>query len=390
MASVPDPVPRDRPAVAAGADPGSRRGGGTRHEPAGYADGAAPGRRLFASFSAGSLGVAIGFGIVAAVMFSPIFVSFPILLGRTLFLAMLMLLTFVAAQHVPERRLPRWLPRWLFTLVAVALAAPLGTFLIYLGSLGGDLGAFLKSEPHVRGSVLIACAGLVLGLLITLTALVREREARARSQALLFELERSRLERQALDARLAVLTAQIEPHFLFNTLANVQALVEGGSPRAAPVLQSLIAYLRAAMPRLHEGEATVGRELALVRAYLELMAMRMPDRLRYTLVTDPALDAESFPPMALLTLVENAVRHGADPSEAGAEIEVGTRKDEREGTQRLWVSDTGPGLADHAAPGTGLANLRERLLGHFGGRAELRLSENVPHGLRAEIVVRAA
>jgi hypothetical protein len=347
-------------------------------------------RRVIASLNAGSLGVSIGFGLTAAVMFSPIFVSFPVLLGRTLFLAMLLLLTFVGAQHLPERWLPPWLPRWLFTLVAVALAAPLGTFLIYLASVGGDLAAFLDSEPRVRGFILIAGAGLILGMIITLTAQVREREARARSQALQFELERSRLERQALDARLALLTAQIEPHFLFNTLANVQALVEGGSPRAAPVLQSLIAYLRAAMPRLHEADPTVGRELALVRAYLELMAMRMPDRLRHSLATDSSLDAEPFPSMALLTLVENAVRHGADPSESGADIEVGTRRDPATGALHLWVADTGPGLGEHAAPGTGLANLRERLLGLYGGRAELQLTENVPHGLRAEIVVRPA
>ena len=375
-------------------DPGP---GGTAHSPKGPRAGggneaahADLTRRVIASLNVGSLGVAIGFGITAAAIFSPIFVSFPILLGRTLFLAMLLLLTFVGAQHLPERWLPRWLPRWLFTLLAVALAAPLGTFLIYLASVGGDLGAFLKSEPRVRGFILITCAGLILGLIITLTALVREREARARSQALQFELERSRLERQALDARLALLTAQIEPHFLFNTLANVQALVDGGSPRAAPVLQSLIAYLRAAMPRLHEGEPTIGRELALVRASLELMAMRMPDRLRYRLAADPALDAEPFPAMALLTLVENAVRHGADPSEHGADIEGGTRRDAAIGALHLWVADTGCGLGEHAAPGTGLANLRERLLGMYGGRAELQLTENAPHGLRAEVVVRPA
>jgi hypothetical protein len=346
-------------------------------------------RRVIASLNAGSLGVAIGFGITAAVIFSPIFVSFPVLLGRTLFLAMLLLLTFIGAQHLPERWLPSWLPRWLFTVLAVALCAPVGTFIVYLASVGGSLSAFLESEPRIRGFVLIASAGLVLGLIITLTAQVREREARARSQALQFELERSRLERQALDARLALLTAQIEPHFLFNTLANVQALVECGSPRAAPVLQSLIAYLRAAMPRLHEGEATLGRELALVRAYLELMAMRMPDRLRYKLAIDPALDSEPFPSMSLLTLVENAVRHGVDPTEQGAEIEVGSRRDAT-GSVHLWVSDTGPGMGEQAAPGTGLANLRERLLGQYGARAQLVLSENVPHGLRAEIVLRAA
>ncbi|MFO1295981.1 MAG: histidine kinase [Rubrivivax sp.] len=174
-------------------------------------------------------------------------------------------------------------------------------------------------------------------------------------------------------------------------MANVQALVESGSPRAAPVLRSLAAYLRAAMPRLHEGAATLGRELALVRAYLELMAMRMPDRLRHAIRTDPALDAEPFPAMALLTLVENAVRHGVDPSEHGADIEVGTRRDAVTGALHLWVADSGPGLAEHAAPGTGLANLRERLKGVYGERARLELSESTPGGgLRAEIVIRPA
>src|SRR5262249_21315654 len=137
----------------------------------------------------------------------------------------------------------------------------------------------------------------------------------ARAQELKFALERSTLEKQALDARLSLLQAQIEPHFLFNTLANVQELVESGSPRAAPVLQSLISYLRAAMPRLHDGEPTLGNEEDLVRSYLELMHMRMPDRLQVAIDVDPALRAQRFPSMALLTLVENAVRHGIDPSE---------------------------------------------------------------------------
>jgi sensor histidine kinase YesM len=159
---------------------------------------------------------------------------------------------------------------------------------------------------------------------------VREREAQARSRELQFALERSRLEKQAVDARLALLQAQIEPHFLFNTLANVQALVEAGSPRAAEVLKSLIAYLRAALPRLHDGPATLAQELALVRAYLELMQMRMPDRLQFSIDADASLQQRPFPPMALLTLVENAVRHGIDPLEdRAAASSVGARRAHR-------------------------------------------------------------
>jgi LytS/YehU family sensor histidine kinase len=169
----------------------------------------------------------------------------------------------------------------------------------------------------------------------------------------------------------------------------VQALVEGGSPRAAPVLASLIAYLRAAMPQLHEGAPTLKREESLVRAYLELMQMRMPDRLQIALSIDPQLHALRLPPMTLLTLVENAVRHGIDPSEAGGRIEVGAQRDAAAGRVRLWVSDTGCGIDESQAPGTGLANLRERLAATYGGHATLTLLDMQPHGVRAEIEVPA-
>jgi signal transduction histidine kinase len=338
------------------------------------------------ALNAGSVGVAVGLGVVAAVLLNPIFAPpFPVVLGRTLFLAMLLLLVFVGAQRLPERWLPRWLPRWLCTTLAVGLAAPLGTLLIYLVSVGGRVSDLVRSEPRMTGFVIITGTALVLGLIIALTALLREREARARSQALEFELERSRLEKQAVDARLALLQAQIEPHFLFNTLANVQALVEGNSPRAAEVLKSLIAYLRAAVPRLQEPEPTLGGELALVRAYLVLMQMRMPDRLAFELRVDESLHGLRLPAMALLTLVENAVRHGIDPGEAGGRIEVGARRD-ASGT-RLWVADTGIGMARDAQPGTGLQNLRARLAASLGPGARLNLSEVAPHGVCAEILV---
>jgi len=235
------------------------------------------------------------------------------------------------------------------------------------------------------GLLWIAGCAMVLGVLVTLGAVVREREAQARSQALQFAVERSELERRALDARLTVLTAQIEPHFLFNTLANVQALVESGSPRAAPVLRSLIAYLRAAVPQLHQGTPTLAQEEALVRAYLELMQMRMPDRLVYAIDIDPALRGLRLPPMTLLTLVENAIRHGIDPSESGGRIEVGARQLDNAVT--LWVQDSGRGIDESQAPGTGIVNLRERLLASCGRSAALTLQGVEPHGVRAEITV---
>jgi LytS/YehU family sensor histidine kinase len=188
-----------------------------------------------------------------------------------------------------------------------------------------------------------------------------------------------------------VLTAQIEPHFLFNTRANVQALVDSGSPRAAPVLKSLIAYLRAAMPKLQEGGLSALRdEVELVRAYLDLMHLRMPDRLQVHIDVEPALLALRFPPMLLLTLVENAVHHGIDPSEQGGRIDVGGRLDATTRRVRLWVADTGLGLRGPPTSGTGLDNARERLRGVFGTDSQLELEPIEPHGVRAELSFTAA
>jgi len=329
-----------------------------------------------------AVAIAITLAVAAALMINPIFSPpFTVVLGRTLFLAMVLLLTYAAARAWPVR----WLPHWLAPVVAIAAAAPLATLAIYLMATGGDFGAILSME-RLSGFVLITLCGLVFGVLVALGATAREREALARSQALQFELERSRFETEALDARLSLLQAQVEPHFLFNTLANVQALVENQSPHAADVLKSLIAYLRAAMPRLHDEQPTLGNELALVRAYLELMQMRMPDRLRFGIDVPAALNTRRFPPMALLTLVENAVRHGIDPAEDGGRIDVGAAL--RGNTLTLWVADDGVGMDPRAQPGTGLQNLRARLAAFFGSPATLQLDERSPRGLRAEIVIR--
>jgi len=296
-----------------------------------------------------------------------------------------LLLAFTAAGNWPQKLLPRWLAQTL----AVALAAPVATLGVYLVSTGGDVVAIVQHPGRISGFLWIAGTALIVGLVLALGAQVRERDAQARALQLQFALDRAQLEKQAIDARLALLTAQIEPHFLFNTLANVQALVETGSPRAPEVLRSLIAYLRAALPKLHESGATGGmpllaNEVSLVRSYLELMHLRMPDRLQFTVDVPAALQRLPFPPMALLTLVENAVRHGIDPGEEGGRIDVGGQLD-ADGQWRLWVADTGVGLAENAAPGTGLANLRARLASAFGARSRLELSEQSPRGVRAEI-----
>jgi LytS/YehU family sensor histidine kinase len=212
----------------------------------------------------------------------------------------------------------------------------------------------------------------------------RDRPAEGRVRARPGVLERSELEREALDARLRLLQAQVAPHFLFNTLANVQALADAGSPHASTVLRSLTAYLRAAVPLLDDASATIDRELQLVQPYLELMQMRMPDRLHYAVHVDPAAASVRCPPTTLLTLVENAVRHGIDPSEDGGRIVVDiSRRNDR---CVVTVSDTGVGLRDSAPGlGTGLTTLRERLRLTFGDAAHLRLTADTPRGVVAEV-----
>jgi signal transduction histidine kinase len=306
----------------------------------------------------------------------------PIVVGRAWIVGLCVMLIFGLLEQWP-RRLPRWLARWVLQLIGVVVVVPFAALLAYIITTGGNP-QFHENEKRVTGYAHLTVVGMFFAPWIALGAMVRQREAFVRDQALAFELERSEFERKALDARLRLLQAQVEPHFLFNTLANVQALVNAGSPQASRVLDALIAYLRAAVPRLHEPTTTLGQELQLVRAYLELMQMRIPDRLQFALRIDKAATELMCPPMTLLTLVENAVRHGIDPSEEGGRIDVDVRL--REGRCLVSVTDTGVGLQPAGTGlGTGLTTLRERLKLAFGGDAQLRLTEIEPHGVWAEL-----
>ena len=192
-------------------------------------------------------------------------------------------------------------------------------------------------------------------------------------------------DKQLAEARLRLLQAQIEPHFLFNTLANIRSLVrKSGSAGATAMLDNLITYLRAAVPALDAERSTFANEQQTVCAYLELMRVRMPDRLRYAVRIDPSALTLYCPPMALLTLVENAVKHGIDPSETGGTIDV--RVELRERRVQVRVADTGVGLLARRPGGfgTGLTNLRERLALAFDGDAQFRLAPAHPHGTVAE------
>ena len=313
--------------------------------------------------------------------------SLPSLYARVLALGVAALLAFGLFEQWPTR-LPRWCARWVLQVLAVGLVIPIVTLAVYVGSTPSGQPPFWLDNDRLGGFVILCVFGMLLAPWIALAALVRQKEALARHQALAFALERSELERSALDARMHLLQAQVQPHFLFNTLANVRALVASGSAQATSVLDHLIAYLRAAIPRIGDVAATFDEELDRVHAYLELMHLRMPDRLQFEVSIDEDARALACPPMAVLTLVENAVRHGIDPAEDGGRVEV---RVERHGPRcRVAVTDTGVGLHEAGGtPGTGLSTLRERLRLAYGDTAQLRITALAPHGVRADIDVPA-
>jgi hypothetical protein len=326
------------------------------------------------------VGVVAAAAIFAALLLPMTRNTYIEILGETLLVGMVLLAAFTAAGAWEQKLVPRWLAQ----VLAVAVAAPLGPLIVQMLTAGGDFSRFVNSPPHVRGYFLVTQAALVIGTFGALGALVRQRESQAQAQALKFALEREMLERQAADARLKLLTAQIQPHFLLNTLANVQELIESGSPRAAPVFRSLIAYLRSTLPQFQQDDTTLGDEAQLVRAYLDLMHMRMPDRLSYTVEIADEVKNLRFPPMALLTLVENAIEHGVDPCCDPCRVQVGAQRADAQ-TVWVWVADTGVGMSEEAGEGTGLKNLKERLRAAFGTQARVELTEVQPQGVRADI-----
>jgi histidine kinase/histidine kinase/DNA gyrase B/HSP90-like ATPase len=195
------------------------------------------------------------------------------------------------------------------------------------------------------------------------------------------------LKRQVVEARMAAMQAQIEPHFLFNTLASIDHLIEVDPPRASKMQKNLISLLRASMPALREGGSTLGRELAVVRPYLEILKVRMEDRLQTEVNISEGLHSAEFPPMMLQSLVENAIKHGLEPKPAGGSLQVSAEI--VHGKLVVAVADTGVGFGGAATAGTGvgLENIRERLKLLFGTAAELRIAENQPTGTRVTIVV---
>lgn len=303
--------------------------------------------------------------------------------ARVMGIGLVLLLVFGLLERWP-RRLPRRVARWAIQVVGVGMTVPVCTILLYVLSTPAGHPPFWEVEARLNGFGLLTFGGILIAPWVALSALVRQREARVSELSLAVELQRSELQRRSLEARLDLLAAQVQPHFLFNTLANVHALIAFDSPRASQVLESLVAYLRAAVPKLNTGRGTFGEELELVRAYLDLMQLRMPDRLQVAWRLEPDLEELRCPALTLLTLVENAVRHGIDRTENGGTVVISIREDGN--FCHIQVGDDGVGLAPvRQGLGTGLAALRERLQLAFDNSATVALRSDTPRGTIAEV-----
>jgi two-component sensor histidine kinase len=200
--------------------------------------------------------------------------------------------------------------------------------------------------------------------------------------------EKAELERQLSEAKLVALSAQIEPHFLFNTLASIQYLIRNDTNKAGEMTSDLIRYLRLALPRMKEATARLTDELDLVRAYLGIMQIRMGSRLQFTIDSPNDLSDVQIPTMTLITLVENAIKHGLEQKPNGGAINLAASRDAYDPLNlRLEVADTGGGFSTAASgTGIGLANIRERLNTLYGTAARLELEANQPSGVKAILI----
>jgi len=203
------------------------------------------------------------------------------------------------------------------------------------------------------------------------------------------EAAQTKTEKELTVARLSLLHAQVEPHFLYNTLASAQLLTRSDPARAEQMLGHLIQYLRHSLPRTEDTPSTLGQELERALAYLEILKIRMGSRLSVQVDVPENLRATPLPPMMLQTLVENAIKHGLEPRTAGGTVWIRARRDG--GTVAITVADDGNGFnATTSGTGIGLKNVRERLQLLYGGRASLAVVANFPAGVAATLSVPAS
>jgi signal transduction histidine kinase len=301
-------------------------------------------------------------------------------------------LTFIAVGDSTERLLPPYIASILLTAVG------LGVGLFAAGTALFRDPLFFYADNY--GSLVLGVFFAIVGISIFGT---RDRLIAARAELAVAESQRQTQDKLLLETELRLLQAQIEPHFLFNTLSNVVGLIHKDPTAAEQTLLNLTTLLRSSLQRTRAQSVTLAEELIIVQAYLEIQSIRMQGRLRYEVLpaellesTNPhqgELGAWSLPPLLVQPIVENAVKHGIDPAEEGGQIEV---KAGVEGERLvITVSDTGVGIVANGAggkagSGTGLSNVRHRLQALYGELASMTITENRPSGVVVRLSIPGA
>lgn len=274
---------------------------------------------------------------------------------------------------------------------------PIVQLLVHLGGLtAGSLAGillgtiFTGNNPSIffreYGFVIqLVFLGLMFGSIIIYFFSSREKLSVSEAQVHEERIKRLTSEKRAAEADLKRLQAQIEPHFLFNTLSNILSLQDTDPEKSKCMLADLINYLRTALARTRSRSTTIGQEMELVRAYMNIHSVRMGERLRYKIEVPDRIMKLSFPPMMIQPLVENAIMHGLSPKLEGGEITISVVETGK--IIRLVVTDTGVGFNSNGERGIGLANIRERLQSIYNDRGRLILEENEPCGVKAIIEV---
>lgn len=277
----------------------------------------------------------------------------------------------------PSKKLFPWI-----IVGAVLIGVPLGQWIARtILCLNGNSAVPWRADS-LRMSFIIA---MLAALGATYYYWSRGKLAALQRQAALDALDREEAEKQVVRAQLMALQAQIEPHFLFNVLAHVDVLIARDPVGARRLLQHLIGFLRTSLSHARAEQCTLAQEFALLRAYLDIQALRFGSRLRFSLALDDAIANIVIPPMLIQPLVENAVVHGIEPAREGGEIALSARLVAHDDGERLVleVRDTGVGFGNDGGKGSGLGltHVRERLSRLFDGDARLTITETVPHGV---------
>jgi sensor histidine kinase YesM len=275
-------------------------------------------------------------------------------------------------------------------LITVVIAMTTGAIIGHLlGSIFSGMNPFIalyERPGHIVQAILMA---ILFGTIITHFFFSREKISATEALVQEEKIKRLTVEKKVAETHLRLLQAQIEPHFLFNTLSNILSLLETDLEKGKSMLVDLNRYLRTSLSKTRSDITTLGQELEMIKAYLNIYKIRMGNRLQYSVDLPDRLKELPFPPMLVQPLVENSIKHGLEPRIEGGDIRI--RAEVKGGILRLEIADTGLGFNEGSIPDTGLTNIRERLQAlYHDNKGRLLLEDNEPSGLKAVIEVPVA